>query len=141
MLLAAVQEEQVERRLGRHQLVPVALEHAHVLVGGEQLGRGPGTGLVDLDGHEGDGRRERRDDPGRALIGQSAGRILQPLPRSGLPDDGKVLPLGIPIGISHFTQDFTRGSAGKRHERERPAAEVEVVVDFRFEQDGHLTAR
>src|SRR3954447_7564568 len=54
LLAAAVVEEQVERRLRRHQLVPVALEHADVLVFGEELGRGCGELRVDLDRHEGD---------------------------------------------------------------------------------------
>src|SRR4051794_13155262 len=66
LLAAAVVEEQVERRLRRHQLVPVALEHADVLVFGEELGRGCGELRVDLDGHEGDRGWERGDDPGRA---------------------------------------------------------------------------
>ena len=64
LLAATVVEEQVERRLRRHQLVPVALEDANVLVLGEELGRGARKRLVQLDGHERNRRRERGDDPG-----------------------------------------------------------------------------
>jgi hypothetical protein len=50
---AAVEEQEVERRLRRQHLVPVAVEDAHVRNVHEETSTGRGTIVIDLDGDEG----------------------------------------------------------------------------------------
>ena len=64
--VAAVDEEKVERRLGRKHVSPVAGDDAYVRVLREQPGGGGGAFRVDLHRHDWDRRIEGGDDPGGA---------------------------------------------------------------------------
>ncbi len=66
---AAVEEEKVERRLRGQDLVPVAVEDAHLRMVREQTLTGGGTLVVGLDGDEGRLGPHRGRDPRGADTG------------------------------------------------------------------------
>src|SRR5688500_16254812 len=63
---APVGEEEVERRLSREHVPPVALQYGRVRIRREQLGRFGCTSRIELDRNEGDVGIEGGEDPRRA---------------------------------------------------------------------------
>ena len=132
----AVEEEEIERRLGRKDLVPVAVEDTHLRIVSEQARAGSCTLVVDLDGDERRLRPERGSDPRGAEAGSGAdlreppvGGGTQPSaasrrPTSGIDERSKRIPGRKDLGAVNELKDVST-LLGDSH----PARGSSVVSD------------